>query len=315
MSRFVMVLPCKSSCARTSNGLVPTMVALVLYADYVMHEIAMRRVADLELHPLVNLVPSMQPREFDDVRDDIKAHGIQVPLDIAGNTVLDGRHRLMIARELSLRTVPCRTVSLNGESPIVYMLKMALLRRHLTDDQRAATAALWKQRQARGPGRPQKNSHNGVEVPKVPATVAPTVFNVARRKVDEATFLMHRSPRRLTAVHEGRLKLKDALRDLAIEQQRKNVARLKAPRGLFSVIVVDPPWPYDNGDDDLRKRGAIPYPAMSIAEIQAATLHRLSMYWHSRQSRSKRRVSVRQRPGTGHNGSDGCGRWLVGGYG
>jgi len=58
----------------------------------------------------------MQPREYTEVRDDIKAHGIQVPLDISGNTVLDGRHRLMIARELGLRTIPCRPVSLDGES-------------------------------------------------------------------------------------------------------------------------------------------------------------------------------------------------------
>jgi hypothetical protein len=171
-----------------------------------MADIVMRRLAQLQPHERANLVPSMQTQEYAELLEDIRRHGIQVPLDISGNTVLDGRHRLLIARELDLRIIPCRQVLLDGESSVVYMLKMALLRRHLTDDQRAATAALWKKHEARAPGRPPKNSHNGVDISKASAKAAPSLFNVARRKVDEATYLLHRSPRRLTAVHQGTLK-------------------------------------------------------------------------------------------------------------
>jgi len=82
----------------------------------------------------------MSQREYTALLEDIRKHGVQTPLDITGNTVLDGRHRLQIAKQLRLATVPVRHVALNGESPVSYMLKMALLRRHLTDDQRAALA-------------------------------------------------------------------------------------------------------------------------------------------------------------------------------
>lgn len=40
-------------------------------------------------------------------------------------------------------------------------------------------------------------------------------------------------------------------------------------RGPYRVIVADPPWPYEKGDEDPSRRGALPYPTMSIAEICA----------------------------------------------
>jgi N6-adenosine-specific RNA methylase IME4 len=37
----------------------------------------------------------------------------------------------------------------------------------------------------------------------------------------------------------------------------------------YRVIIVDPPWPYDDRQDDPSYRGTTPYPQMSIAEICA----------------------------------------------
>ncbi len=89
-----------------------------------------------------------------------------------------------------------------------YLLKMALLRRHLPDDQRAAMAALWKQAHGRPAGRPRKNSHDVVGVlERTPAADIPPLFNIPRRKLDEATYLLNRVPDRLQAVHKGTVKL------------------------------------------------------------------------------------------------------------
>jgi N6-adenosine-specific RNA methylase IME4 len=41
------------------------------------------------------------------------------------------------------------------------------------------------------------------------------------------------------------------------------------PEGPFRVIVVDPPWRYDNRAGDPTQRGAIPYPSKSVEEIAA----------------------------------------------
>jgi site-specific DNA-methyltransferase (adenine-specific) len=55
--------------------------------------------------------------------------------------VLDGRHRLEAAREIKIDKVPTIIVDLRGSSELEYMLRAAILRRHLSDDQRAVLAA------------------------------------------------------------------------------------------------------------------------------------------------------------------------------
>ena len=37
--------------------------------------------------------------------------------------------------------------------------------------------------------------------------------------------------------------------------------------GPFSIIVIDPPWPYENRVEDVTHRGRSPYPSMTIEEI------------------------------------------------
>jgi N6-adenosine-specific RNA methylase IME4 len=41
------------------------------------------------------------------------------------------------------------------------------------------------------------------------------------------------------------------------------------PDGPFRVIVVDPPWPYEKRPEDLSQRAALPYPALTIADLCA----------------------------------------------
>jgi N6-adenosine-specific RNA methylase IME4 len=236
--------------------------------------VVLRDVDGLNLHEHVRLVPEMTGSEYSEFRESIASSGIQVPLDVAGNVVLDGRHRLRAAKELKLSQVPCRLLTLTGESETEYLLKMALLRRHLSDDQRAAMAALWKEHHARRQGRPPKNFHSAVGVSSrpQPAMNAPKLFNLPRRKVDEATFVLERAPERLEEVHRGERRLKDAVRQLRVAEEAARVRELKPAMGEYPVIVVDPPWPYESRSEDPSHRGTIPYPAMTLDEIKALSI-------------------------------------------
>ncbi len=50
-----------------------------------------------------------------------------------------------------------------------------------------------------------------------------------------------------------------------IEEQRKAIAAGEAelPEGKFEVVVMDPPWDYEDTYDPINWRGAAPYPCMS----------------------------------------------------
>jgi N6-adenosine-specific RNA methylase IME4 len=55
------------------------------------------------------------------------------------------------------------------------------------------------------------------------------------------------------------------------------------PEGPFRVIVVDPPWQYDNRAEDASHRAANPYPSMSLDAIRALDVagraHRDCVLW------------------------------------
>ncbi len=97
----------------------------------------------LRLHPLAVRVPEMRPAEWRAFLEDVRQRGILEPLRLAsdGVTVLDGRHRLKAARELGLESVPAGLAASEPGDETGYMIRAALHRRHLSDDQRAVLAA------------------------------------------------------------------------------------------------------------------------------------------------------------------------------
>ncbi len=98
----------------------------------------------LREHPRAGLVPEMRANELAELEADIRARGVQLPVHVVEADglwqILDGRHRFRCARAAGLHEIPVFVVELGGEGPVEYMLRQALLRRQLTDDQRAALA-------------------------------------------------------------------------------------------------------------------------------------------------------------------------------
>ena len=78
----------------------------------------------------------------------------------------------------------------------------------------------------------------------------------------------------LNLVQAGKAKnLQSASRQRSLERQRADIAagQVALPQGVFEVIVVDPPWPYETRYDPghWATRVAKPYPPMPLEEIAA----------------------------------------------
>lgn len=67
---------------------------------------------------------------------------------------------------------------------------------------------------------------------------------------------------------------KDAGFDAAVDAQREEIegGEIAEPEGFYSVLVIDPPWPYGTKYDSDGRRAANPYPEMSLDELQAMEL-------------------------------------------
>ncbi len=99
-----------------------------------------RPVRELHLHLDAWQVPVMTAHEIDALYDDIEKRGIVTPIEILSNgTILDGRHRWQVACTLQLDDVPVRVI--DPADPVDFMIRAALLRRHLTTAQRKDLAA------------------------------------------------------------------------------------------------------------------------------------------------------------------------------
>src|SRR5690348_15322129 len=104
-------------------------------------EILLRCTSDLTVHPAARELPQLadDDPQLIALLDDIRAHGIQSPLEInKHNQIVDGRHRWRAAKKLNLKDVPVM-VHDDGEV-IAIILRSLLLRRHYTKSALAYTA-------------------------------------------------------------------------------------------------------------------------------------------------------------------------------
>lgn len=198
--------------------------------------------ADLRQHPLSGLVPPMRAGEWRSFLADVQERGVLEPLHLAPDdvTVLDGRHRLRAALETGLESVPTTPAHLDGQSEIGYMIKAAVLRRHLTDDQRAMLACdmakeMAGQRRSEAAKRAAEMRWSGC----VEATIATThesepvrtrevvaqTFGVSAHKVRTAAGVVRMAPDLAEKVAVGEIQLRKVAGQVA---RRERLAELAA---------------------------------------------------------------------------------------
>src|SRR5262249_44654438 len=96
-------------------------------------------VADLRLHPQAGRAPPMPEQAFAEFVADVKERGVLDAVELLPGTdvILDGRSRWLAAQEAGRDTVPVTDAALDGLDPVVFMIRRARLRRHLSVGQQA----------------------------------------------------------------------------------------------------------------------------------------------------------------------------------
>jgi site-specific DNA-methyltransferase (adenine-specific) len=225
----------------------------------------------------------MRPAEWRALLQDIRERGILEPLRVAedGLTLLDGRHRLVAARELGLPEVPVAPAACGPGGEAAYALKSALHRRHLSDDQRAMLGAKLaellgaerRQESARTAAKARWGDASGIGVvpdaslPDPSRTIAAKTLGVSERRLRSAQALAEDAPDLAARVEAGGLALRAAkgwverraaLAELAAAPAAvlptggaelwegdafDLAARLSA--GSVDLVMTDPPYSHD----------------------------------------------------------------------
>jgi len=96
----------------------------------------------MKIHETAQAFPSLPAKDAADLKADIERNGIRVPilLNQAGDTMIDGRNRWMMALDLGLRKSQVPVERFTGDEAAIpgMIISRNLFRRHLNDKQRAA---------------------------------------------------------------------------------------------------------------------------------------------------------------------------------
>lgn len=172
--------------------------------------------AQLEFHDAANLFP-LDDETLDELSEDIREHGQQVPVELCGGKIIDGRRRYMACRMADIEPT---FVEVSPEDPVSYVLSLNLHRRHLSTTQRAMVAARARDYYAKQAKEREEASHskagkasgssrrgetNGVENLPPRSDSAKTrdaagkAVNVSGKSVDYATSVLERGIPELVA--------------------------------------------------------------------------------------------------------------------
>lgn len=225
----------------------------------------------LLLHSEAGRVPEMPHDQFAEFVADIRERGVLVPIEVLpDNIIIDGRTRWLAAKQLGIDRVPIVEAPLNGLHPVIYMLRAASQRRHLTDDQRACLAqeemeylaALNRQQRAAaggkagGRGRPKRTDDSSAtdvsdkqidrDRAKESRAIVAVSYGVSHRKVQSAHRLQRAAPKLYGQVKSGELRLAEAKRESEREAKRERqiqlaeqVAKSKPSGSSWQIIVGD----------------------------------------------------------------------------
>lgn len=236
------------------------------------------------------LLPPLSPDDYERLKADIAERGIMVPVEVdEDGEILDGHHRLQIARELDIDCPRVVRPGMAEHEKRLHAVALNLARRHLTDAQKVLLGAAIepdvaersKRRMAEAgakaaPGKPASNV--------APLEPARTVDEVAAQVGLGSGRTYERSKRVLEKARElapevadraaaGELTVREVAKEVrqVVKEQRVAAIAAKPPVDLstlteFPVLYVDPPWRYEYAETNSRKIENH-YPTMTGEEL------------------------------------------------
>ena len=160
----------------------------------------------LQYHPLAEVFPMLPEKEIEILAEDIKGNGLHVPIILYQGKILDGRNRYKACLLAGVEPITESWENLpesTHTTPEKWVISINLIRRQLTDSQRAMVAAELADRE---PGRQSKAAQHSMTQPEAGAAML-----VSQASLKRATAIRKRGvPELIEAVKSGKIKLNPA---------------------------------------------------------------------------------------------------------
>src|SRR5262245_56248696 len=177
----------------------------------------------IQFHPIANIFPLMEGKEFDDFKQSIKDNGLRDPIILYEGKILDGRNRY---RACMFMNVEIQTEQFNGRGdPVDFVLDRNLHRRHLSEGERAmavtkAKMNTWGGKQDRHIDLALMSNDEAAKLAKVSSC---TISNA--REIHA-----HGTPEEINAVSNGTMAITPMAHHVRARRQGKPVTEIKPRR-------------------------------------------------------------------------------------
>ena len=171
----------------------------------------------LTLHPACKLFPALNDAKLKELADDIKANGLQNPIVLIGNQILDGRNRYWACKRAKVEP---QFIEFDGHDPIQWVISQNLIRRHLTSSQKAVVAfdllpllekqAKERMRLSRGRGKKGAKKRPPYSINGKASEVAATIAKTNSTYVETVKMISQLAPELLDDIRTGELKVAEA---------------------------------------------------------------------------------------------------------
>jgi len=206
-------------------------------------------------HPAAQLFPLMVGKEFADLVEDIKQHGLNRPVMVKGDILLDGRNRIRAALQAKVMVKFEEWKGEDEDAILHYIVSENLHRRHLTAGQLANIALdLIPQFEEAARKRKEEGQQKGLEMialntssgikdtdkedGRVVAKVAEMV-GVAASTVQKAQVVAKENPELMDKVKTGEVKLGTAYKQVRPLPDPGYVSRKGEPMQRLTMEVPD----------------------------------------------------------------------------
>ena len=142
-----------------------------------------------EFHPLSNIFPLIEGKEYQDLVADVRKNGVLYPIWLYEGKILDGRNRYRAAVDVG---VECPVYEYDGLDPAGAVVSLNCQRRHLSPAQRAMAAA--KLETLQHGQRADLTRDANLHVLPVTRADAAEMLNVSTRTVASAAKILAEAP-------------------------------------------------------------------------------------------------------------------------
>jgi N6-adenosine-specific RNA methylase IME4 len=246
------------------------------------------------------LIPALTAEEFKQLEQNCLDEGIREKIITWNGFIIDGHNRYEIATRWNL-DYQTESKRFNNESDVrEWMINNQFGRRNLSNYQRSVLAleleSVFSERAKENLKVSGENFGKGTQISANPIEIKPIetrkelakVANVSHDTIAKVKVIESKATPEVKAqLSTGEVSINQVYQDIKkeekkavrielIEQQIEDIEQGLLPelKGLFDVVSVDPPWPYEGESknvtsfDSVGRRVANPYPEMSIEDIK-----------------------------------------------